>query len=81
MKLASLNEILSTRSRAVFSHRINFDKVGYANQDLMRNWCDEKCHGLWRCETTFALYWQFEEEKDATMFMLRWGSADGNKLR
>lgn len=81
LKIASIQEILATRVRATFSHRINFDTIGYSNFDTMREWCNEKCHGLWRCETTHALYWQFEDEKDATMFMLRWGSADGNKLK
>jgi hypothetical protein len=81
LKIASIQEILATRVRATFSHRINFENIGYSNLDSMREWCNEKCHGLWRCETTHALYWQFEDEKDATMFMLRWGSADGNKLR
>jgi hypothetical protein len=47
----------------------------------MREWCFEKCTGLWRCEATHALYFQFEESRDATMFMLRWGGADGNKLK
>jgi hypothetical protein len=81
LKIASIQEILSTRVRATFSHRINFESIGYSNLDPMRDWCSEKCHGLWRCETTHALYWQFEDEKDATMFMLRWGTAEGNKLR
>jgi hypothetical protein len=47
----------------------------------MRAWCDEKCSGLWRCESHHALYFQFEESQDATMFMLRWGGAEGNKLK
>jgi hypothetical protein len=81
LKIASIQEILATRVRATFSHRINFDRIGYGNLDPMREWCNEKCYGLWRCETTHALYWQFEDEKDATMFMLRWGGAEGNKLK
>jgi hypothetical protein len=47
----------------------------------MKEWCEEKCEGLWRCESFHALYFQFEQERDATMFMLRWGSAEGNKLK
>jgi hypothetical protein len=81
MRIASVQEILSTRARATFNYRINFAKVGYNNIDPMRAWCHEKCTGLWRCESTHALYFQFEEEQDATMFMLRWGSANGNQLK
>jgi hypothetical protein len=79
--LPSIREILATRSRATFSHRINFDQLALANLKIMKAWCHEKCIGLWRYESTHALYFQFEESRDATMFMLRWGSAEGNKLK
>ena len=79
--LPSIVEVLATRVRATFSHRINFDQLALANLKIMKAWCHEKCIGIWRCESTHALYFQFEESQDATMFMLRWGSADGNKLK
>lgn len=47
----------------------------------MEDWCGENCKGLWRSHSTYAIYWQFEEEKDAIMFMLRWGGASGNELK
>jgi hypothetical protein len=81
MRIASVQEIMATRARATFSHRINFQTIGYDNLDQMREWCHRTCQGLWRCETHHALYWQFEEEQDATMFMLRWGGAEGNKIK
>lgn len=83
MKLASpnLQAILATRSRATYSHRVNFNTVGYDNVDSMKDWCRKNCQGLWRSETQYALYWQFELERDATMFMLRWSSANGNTLK
>ena len=81
MRIASVQEILATRARATFSHRINFDLIALDNLDLMREWCYEQCTGLWRCEATHALYFQFEESRDATLFMLRWGGAEGNKLK
>jgi hypothetical protein len=81
MRRASLQEIMATRACATFSCRINFDFIGLNNKHDMNRWCEEHCKGLWRSETFHALYWQFELEKDATMFMLRWGSAEGNKLR
>ena len=79
--ISDIKTILATRARATFSHRINFDKVGYTTLPKMKEWCEEKCEGLWRCESTHALYFQFEEERDATMFMLRWGGAEGNQLK
>jgi hypothetical protein len=81
IKVASVNEILATRARATFSHRINFQTIGYESLDLMREWCKDHCTGLWRLEHVHALYFQFENDRDATMFMLRWGGAEGNKLK
>ena len=81
MELASLREILATRARMVFSHRINFDEVSKENLEKMKEWCEANCQGLWDCHTQYAVYFRFEEERDATMFMLRWGSAEGNRLR
>lgn len=81
LKVGSVNEILATRARATFSHRVNFDVVGYNTHQDMNKWCNDNCKGLWRSETFHALYWQFEDDYDATMFMLRWGSAEGNKLK
>jgi hypothetical protein len=81
LKVGSVNEILATRSRATFSYRINFDNIRLGNVEKMNRWCEDNCQGLWRAETYHALYFQFAEERDATMFMLRWGTADGNKLK
>jgi len=81
LKVGSVNEILATRARATFSHRVNFETVGYETVELMKSWCEENCNGLWRQETYHALYWQFEDDYDATMFMLRWATAEGNKLK
>jgi len=81
LRTASLQEILATRARATFSHRINFDTIGYNNVEKMKQWCNDKCQGMWRNETHHAIYWQFEDEIDATMFMLRWGTAEGNVLK
>jgi hypothetical protein len=81
MKIASINDILATRSRAVFRHRINFQTVGYETLPKMKEWCEENCIGLWRNEQVHAIYFQFENDRDATMFMLKWGGADGNRLK
>jgi len=79
--ITTLNEILATRARATFSHRINFDNIRQGNVKPMNEWCETNCLGLWRSETYHALYWQFDDERDATMFMLRWGQAEGNRLK
>ena len=80
-KIGNVREILATRARATFPYRINFDTIDYTNLPKMKEWCEEKCEGLWRNEQYYALYFQFELERDATMFMLRWGTAEGNKLK
>jgi hypothetical protein len=80
-KVATLNELLATRARAVFPYRVNFDKLGYENLPLMKSWCENNCKSIWRCESTHALYFQFEDDYDATMFMLRWSTAEGNLLK
>lgn len=80
-QIGNVQEILATRARATFSHRINFLSIMVGNVDKMKAWCLENCEGIWRSETHHALYFQFELEKDAMLFMLRWGSADGNKLK
>lgn len=77
----SLSQVLATRARAMFPYRINFQTVGYQTLPLMKSWCEVNCKGLWRCESHYALYFQFENEYDATMFMLRWSTAEGNELK
>lgn len=81
MNTVSIEQILATRSRATYCYRVNFNSIGYDNLDKMKIWCEEKCEGLWRNEQHYALYFQFELEKDATMFMLRWGGANGNQVK
>jgi len=81
IKTASIEDAMLTRARSVFSHRINFDFVSLENKHAMNSWCEQNCKGIWRSENYFALYWQFTDESDATMFMLRWGGAEGNKLK
>jgi hypothetical protein len=74
LKIASINQILGTRARAMFRHRINFGSLPQATVEQMNDWCKQNCTGLWHSHHIYSLYWQFEDEKDATMFMLKWGS-------
>ncbi len=80
-EIATLGELLATRARAMFPYRINFEQVGYETLPLMKAWCESNCKGIWRNEQVHAIYFQFSDDYDATMFMLRWGGAEGNKLR
>jgi hypothetical protein len=80
-KVTTLNEILATRARAIFPYRINFQTIGYETLPEMKTWCETNCKGIWRNEQVHTIYFQFSDDYDATMFMLRWGSAKGNKLR
>jgi hypothetical protein len=81
LKSIDIAEVLATRARSIFSHRINFDVIDYHHLSEMKQWCEDNCKGIWRCEHFHALYFQFEDDYDATMFMLRWGTAEGNKLK
>ena len=36
---ADLNEILASRVKTKFAHRINFDEIGYDNHNEMKAWC------------------------------------------
>ena len=78
MAITLIEQIMATRARASFPYRINFNTILYGNISFMEDWCREHCRGLWRNHTFHARYFQFEDEKDATMFMLRWGSVEGN---
>ena len=73
-KIANLREVLATRTRQTFPYRINFNQISIAELDEMKNWCEEKCKGVWRCESYHALYFQFEDDYDAMLFNLKFGS-------
>jgi hypothetical protein len=81
MKIASVQEVLATRARAIFPHRINFQTIGCETLPEMKQWCEINCKGIWRNEQVHAIYFQFSDDYDATMFMLRWGGAEGNQLK
>jgi hypothetical protein len=72
-KVGSLNELLATRARAVFPYRVNFNNITRNQIEEMASWCINNCQGLWREEHYHALYFQFEDDYDAMMFMLKFG--------
>lgn len=69
----TLEQLLSTRQRAYYRHRVNITK-NITNQQMqeMVVWCEENCNGLWKANNHFCNYFQFEDDKDALMFSLRW---------
>ena len=73
-KIGSLNDILSTRVKMEFPHRVNFttDDFPYDRHNEMIKWCEDNCQGIWRYETTYALYFQFDNDRDAMLFALKW---------
>ena len=75
-KVATLSELLATRARAVFPYRVNFNQITVAQVEEMAVWCINNCRGLWREEHHHALYFQFENDYDAMMFMLKFGGRD-----
>lgn len=77
-KIGSLNELLASRARASFRYRVDFDSRVDVNE--INAWCEKNCRGLWRKNYTYAVYYQFEDDYDATMFMLRWGGTSGTEL-
>ena len=73
-KIGTLEEILATREKMVFPHRINLPKSNSHSMNEMKEWCTTNCTGLWKGTQIFVQYFQFTESKDAIMFALRWGS-------
>ena len=71
--VGTIDQVLSTRVRAVFPYRVNFDQINVAQIEEMAVWCINNCRALWREEHYHALYFQFEDDYDAMMFMLKFG--------
>lgn len=80
MQISSLENILATRVKNTFPYRVNFRTLVLENRSKMDQWCTENCEKMWSSHYTYAAYWQFEYEKDATMFTLRWGTYNGNEI-
>jgi hypothetical protein len=72
-KVATLGELLATRARATFPYRVNFNNITHTQIEEMAVWCINNCKDLWREEHYHALYFQFADDRDATMFMLKFG--------
>lgn len=70
--VGTLNEILATRVKMEFQHRVDFAKYPYEEFHRAKQWCKDNCKGIWNIESTHALYFQFDNDTDAMMFMLKW---------
>ena len=72
-KVSTLGELLATRARATFPYRVNFNNITHNQIEEMAVWCINNCKALWREEHFHALYFQFADDQDAMMFMLKFG--------
>jgi len=77
-KVATLNNILATRAKMVYPYRVNFDGITHNQIQEMSVWCINNCKDIWREVHYHALYFQFADERDAMMFMLKFGGR-GNR--
>lgn len=75
-KVGTLQEILSTRAKMTWDHRVDIDRRYVSDLDLavMKDWCKKNCKSLWRSETIWACYFQFESGPEAMMFALKWSN-------
>jgi hypothetical protein len=72
-EVATLGELLATRARATYPYRVNFNNITRNQIEEMSVWCIDNCKGIWREEHYHALYFQFADDQDAMMFMLKFG--------
>lgn len=73
LRTGSLQEILATRVRTTYPYRVNFKSLTSEEFINREKWCQSNCKGIWRGHRNFAEYFQFQEDSDAIMFMLKWG--------
>ena len=55
-KIATLNEILVTRAKIKFPHRVNFDNITRNQIEEMSVWCIDNCKDLWREEHNIDIH-------------------------
>ena len=72
-KISTLAALLATRVKRYYPHRIDFTPYDFPYDRLpeMLEWCKDNCHGRWNSHTTHALYFQFDTERDALLFTLK----------
>ena len=73
VETADIRKILATRARTKFAHRVDFKDLQQSRVDEMTQWCEKNCQGLWNSHNRFAHYFQFDNERDAMLFMLKYG--------
>jgi len=76
-RVGTIQEILATRAKISFPYRVNFNNITFDQINEMSEWCTKHCKEIWREEHFFALYFQFTDERDAIMFMLKFGGSRG----
>ena len=78
---ADLDHILRTRVRATFRHRVDFERIDPRKIDEIKRWCETNCRDIWKFNYSYGdiggYYLQFDDDQDAMMFVLKWGSQGG----
>ena len=77
---ADLDHILITRVRATFRHRVDFERIDPRKIDEIKRWCETNCRDIWRFSHSHRAsggYFQFDNDQDVMMFVLKWGSQGG----
>ncbi len=71
-KIATLEEILATRVKQQWMYRVDINANTHELKE-MSDWCQTKTTGKWRYNERIVDYFQFENDSDAMMFMLKFG--------
>lgn len=70
LKIANLDQILKSRVRVNYRHRLDVDHNDFQK---IKEWCEHHCKGDWNSvNSKFACYIQFEHDQDFTFCSLRW---------
>lgn len=72
-KVGNLANILASRVKVYYPHRVDFTPYNFPYDRIteMREWCGSNCQGRWHSHTTHALYFQFDNDRDALLFTLK----------
>lgn len=72
--MASLEQLMRTRVRSFYEHRIDVGRRTNEELDEMVTWCRVSLQGEWNYSAIYGTYFFFMESKEASLFALRWGT-------
>ena len=65
---------MNTRVKQHWMYRVDIN-ASREERNKMIAWCNSNVKGAWRNSEVFVDYFQFEEDADAMMFMLKFGGS------